>query len=31
MYALDHTHEAERSAALDRLTGDTAVDDATNM
>ena len=31
IYALDHTHEAELSAALDRLTGDTAADEATNM
>ena len=31
IYALDHAHEAELSAALDRLTGDTAADEATNM
>jgi hypothetical protein len=31
IYALDHTHEADLSAALDRLTGDTAADEATNM
>ena len=31
IYALDHSHEAELSAALDRLTGDTAADEATNM
>ena len=31
IYALDHRHEAELSAALDRLTGDTAADEATNM
>ena len=31
IYALDHIHEAELAAALDRLTGDTAADEATNM
>ena len=31
IYALDHAHEPELSAALDRLTGDTAADEATNM
>lgn len=31
IYALDHAHEPELSAALDRLTGDSAADEATNM
>ena len=31
IYALDHAHESELAAALDRLTGDAAADDATNM
>ena len=31
IYALDHTHEAQLAAALDRLTGDAAADEATNM
>ena len=31
IYALDHAHQAELAAALDRLTGDTAADEATNM
>jgi hypothetical protein len=31
IYALDHTHQAELAAALDRITGDTAADEATNM
>jgi uncharacterized protein len=31
VYALDHGHEAQLSAALDRLTGEASADDATNM
>jgi len=31
IYALDHANQAELAAALDRLTGDTAPDEATNM
>jgi uncharacterized protein len=31
IYALDHAHESELSAALDRLTGASDLDDATNM
>jgi hypothetical protein len=31
IYALDTQHQAELAAALDRLTGDGAVDDTTNM
>lgn len=31
IYALDHCHQAELAAALDRLIGPAAVDDATNM
>jgi hypothetical protein len=31
IYALDTQHQAELAAALDRLTGDGGVDDATNM
>jgi hypothetical protein len=31
VYALDMQHQAELAAALDRLTGDDAIDDPTNM